>query len=178
MKEVLEWEVTPKERKERIKIGFKKLRDVWISLGIAVLLPIVSVILGHYLNKKPGFPVVTLIIIVPVSIIFLVSFIHVYRRPKETFKLTSKGVFKTIGTRSKFYPWDKFDEYYVIPYVAPSKMGLSISLIKRSNIFTRKYFAQLFSLEVVAEPDNYKEVEEFIKKHVKGGVTVRNKFNQ
>jgi hypothetical protein len=173
MAKTLEWEVKPRERKERIRISFKKMRKLWLWFAIFILVlcleQTLEFILGGWSRSRF---LLFCIIIGSLLLFFLLSFLWVYHWPSEKYRLTERGVYKEKAKKRKFYPWDKFIGYYCQPIICPSKVGMVFTFIKKHNPFipTISPFDLLFNFEIVAEPDNYKDVENFIKKYVKRGV--------
>jgi hypothetical protein len=105
--------------------------------------------------------------------VFIFGFAYVYFSPSEKYRLTSRGVHKMRGNRKRFYPWNRFASYYIHPSViSPSKEGKLFLLVKRNKIpiIPSFVFTNYLRLEILAEPDNYNKVEDFIKNHLKKGI--------
>lgn len=167
MKKTLEWEVTVDERKGWIRKSLKKFKKIWILIALYIVLTIIEVFLSYFTE---GFSTSILYwylgAIVGVTLLIFVLPLTLFKT--EKYRLTPEGIYKK-KKKEKFYPWSRFAWFYMMPTI-PTVGPTFILIKKHSPLIPITYGLEIFVLlDVNAEPDNYKEVMDYIGKYVKKG---------
>lgn len=182
---ILTWEITPLEKRKRIR---KFILKVWLAVIGLIIFSSFWNISGFYSwalrqGIKSAFFEVIYITIAAAIFIWLFFFLNELTPYKlRTYRLDNRGIEISKGKKKKYFSWNEFECFYPYRFYRsyPNYPGelfrrriLKLEQQIRGQIFYLKKkstgpFAKLFKVFVVvySEPDNIKAVEEFLSKHL------------